>query len=196
MKNPPLDFEGRGTARRAVEGREQSEPCEERMRTSDRKTVARSKRLRREMSLPEVLLWTALRQRPGDHRFRKQHPAGPYSLDFYCAAAALCIEVDGKAHDMGANPGRDERRDAWLAEHGIRTLRIPAEEILRDIEPVIILIAQECTARTSFKSSPAFAGEGAHPKDGGGASSVTNSPSTGFAGPPPPESRGRNEEPS
>jgi hypothetical protein len=62
------------------------------------------------------------------------------------------------------------------------------------VEPVIVLIAQECAARTSFKSSPAFAGEGDHPEDGGGASSATKSPSTGFAGPPPPGIRGRNKE--
>jgi very-short-patch-repair endonuclease len=116
------------------------------------------------MSLPEVLLWTALRERPGGHKFRKQHAAGIYSLDFFFAAAALCIEVDGKAHDMGDNPQRDVRRDAWLAEQGIRTIRIPAEEILRDIDPVVNFIVQECAAR---------------------------SPSTGFAGPPPPENRGR-----
>lgn len=114
------------------------------------------------MSLPEVLLWIALRERPGSHKFRKQHSAGPYSLDFYCAAAALCIEVDGKAHDMGDNPQSDERRDAWLAERGIRTLRIPAEEILRDIEPVLMLIEQECAARAPPRSSPRFRGEGDH----------------------------------
>jgi very-short-patch-repair endonuclease len=134
------------------------------MRTSNRKTVARARQLRRKMSLPEVLLWTALRARPGGHRFRKQHSAGPYSLDFYCASAALCIEVDGKAHDMGDNPQRDERRDAWLADLGVHTIRIPAEEVLRDIEPVLTLIVQICASR---------------------------SPSTGFAGPPPPEIRGR-----
>ena len=134
------------------------------MRTSSRKTVMRAKRLRREMSLPEVLLWTALRERPGGHKFRKQHSAGPYSLDFYCAAAALCIEVDGKAHDMGDNPQRDAKRDALLTEQGIRTLRIPAEEILRDIEPVLIHIAEMC---------------------------ATRSPSTGSAGPPPLQKQGR-----
>jgi len=59
------------------------------MRTSSRKSVARAKRLRREMSLPEVLLWTALRERPAGFKFRKQHAAGVYSLDFFCVAAAL-----------------------------------------------------------------------------------------------------------
>src|SRR3954471_11838926 len=117
------------------------------MRTSSRKTVARAKRLRRTRSLPEVLLWRELRARPGRFKFRKQHAAGPYSLDFYCASAALCIEVDGKAHDMGSNPQRDDRRDAWMAEQGIKTIRITAEEILSGVEPVIILIQQECASR-------------------------------------------------
>jgi very-short-patch-repair endonuclease len=53
--------------------------------------------LRRALTLPEVLLWQVLRSRPGGYRFRRQHPAGPYVLDFFCAAAGLCIEVDGKA---------------------------------------------------------------------------------------------------
>jgi len=146
------------------------------------------------MTLPEVLLWRALRTRPGGYKFRRQHAAGPYLLDFYCMETALCIEVDGKAHDMGSNPARDERRDAWLTKQGIKTLRIPAEEILRELEPVGTLIEQECAVRSPAKSSPAFAGEGDHAKHGGGASSAARGPSTGFAGPPPPESRGRNEE--
>jgi Protein of unknown function (DUF559) len=85
---------------------------------------------------------------------------GGYVLDFYCAAAALCVEVDGKGHEMGSNPQRDARPDAWVAERGIRTIRIPAEEILRDIEPVLTLIGQECTSRSPAKSSPGFPGGG------------------------------------
>ena len=112
----------------------------------------------------------------GGHKFRHQHPAGPYALDFYCAGAALCIEVDGKAHDMGSNPQRDERRDAWLAEQGIRTIRIPAVEILRDIEPVLQLIELECTSRSPANSSPRFRGEGDHAKHGGGATSARKKP--------------------
>jgi very-short-patch-repair endonuclease len=135
------------------------------MRTSTRKTADRARALRREMSLPEVLLWQALRARPGGFKFRHQHPAGSYVLDFYCVAAGLCIEVDGAAHEMGENPHRDARRDAWLAEQGIKTIRIAAEEILKDLEAVVSLIEQQCAAR---------------------------SPSTGFAGSPPLPMQGRN----
>ena len=134
------------------------------MRMSFRKTVQRAKRLRREMSPVERILWRALLGRPGGHKFRHQHPAGPYVLDFYCSKAALCIEVDGHAHDMGDNPQRDLQRDAWLAEQGIETLRIPAAEVFRGVEPIALFIAGRCAAR---------------------------SPSTGCAGPPPLQKQGR-----
>jgi very-short-patch-repair endonuclease len=77
------------------------------------------------MSLPEVLLWRVPKGRKmeGLH-FRKQHPVGPYVLDFYCDARKLAVEVDGGSHGFGDRPDRDDRRDAWLAERGVRTLRV------------------------------------------------------------------------
>jgi hypothetical protein len=64
-------------------------------------TFKQARKLRRDMSLPEVILWEHLRRGglSGMH-FRRQHPAGPYVLDFYCAASRLAIEVDGAAHDL------------------------------------------------------------------------------------------------
>ncbi|MGK6355969.1 endonuclease domain-containing protein [Sphingomonas sp. DT-207] len=75
-------------------------------------TQRRAAKLRREMSLPEVLLWQQLRKRPGGLRFRRQHPAGAYSLDFFCPRYKLAIEVDGEAHERGDQPERDAARDA------------------------------------------------------------------------------------
>jgi very-short-patch-repair endonuclease len=115
------------------------------------KSYRRARELRRTMSLPEVLLWQHL---------RKQHPAGPYNLDFYCDAAKLCVEVDGEAHDRGNRPQRHLRRDAWLVDQGITTLRIPAAEVLRNIEGVLLHIAE--TARRLANSSPD--GGGRRPK--------------------------------
>jgi very-short-patch-repair endonuclease len=100
-----------------------------------RVTKDRAKALRRTMSLPEVLLWKALKGGAVDRlHFRKQHPVGPYVLDFYCDAAKLAVEVDGASHGAGDRPARDERRDAWLAAQGIATLRLPASLILRDVD--------------------------------------------------------------
>jgi very-short-patch-repair endonuclease len=84
------------------------------------------------MSLPEVQLWQILRASPHGHRFRRQHPAGPFILDFFCARANLAIEIDGFSHDTGDRPERDDQRDAWLLTRRIDTLRLPAADVLRD----------------------------------------------------------------
>ncbi|CAN5236793.1 hypothetical protein BH10PSE14_BH10PSE14_43750 [soil metagenome] len=105
--------------------------------TGPMQTVTRARRLRREMTLPEVLLWQVLRQRPAGLKFRPQHPAGPYVLDFYCASARLAVEVDGEAHNRGDRPARDDARDRWLARESVRVLRIPANLILKDMAAAI-----------------------------------------------------------
>ena len=99
------------------------------------------------MSPPEAALWAYLRTRPGGLKFRRQHRAGPYDLDFFCRAAALCIEVDGEAHDRGDRPERDARRDAYLAEQGIKTLRYLADDVLRHLEAVAAEIEAVCASR-------------------------------------------------
>jgi len=99
--------------------------------------VKNPRRLRRSMSLPEVILWQALRRHSGELKFRRQHLCGPYILDFFCGDARLAIEVDGEAHDRDDRPRRDEARDSWLAEVGVRTLRIPASAVLADANAVI-----------------------------------------------------------
>ena len=113
----------------------------------DRRSVRRARRLRRQLSLPEVLLWQVLRQSPAGLKFRRQHPTGPYDLDFYCSDARLAIEVDGEAHGRGERPVRDATRDAWLRAKGIDTMRIPAVEVLRNLEGVLQGVIAEATAR-------------------------------------------------
>ena len=111
------------------------------------KAIRQARSLRREMSLPEVLLWQQLRKPRSGYHWRKQHPAGPYSLDFYCDVAKLCVEVDGEAHDRGDRPQRDQRRDAWIAAEGIATMRIPAGEVLGNMEGVLAFIDAHARSR-------------------------------------------------
>ena len=114
------------------------------MLTGPGSTIAKARKLRRTMSLPEVLLWQELRKRQGGLKWRKQHPAGPFILDFVCLEARLAVEVDGEAHGRGANPAHDETRDEWLMAQGYRTLRIPAREILRNMEDALAYILAHC----------------------------------------------------
>jgi very-short-patch-repair endonuclease len=111
-------------------------------------TVQQARRLRREMSLPEVLLWRALRERPGGLKFRRQHPIGRYILDFFCREAGLAIEIDGEAHSRGDRPERDARRDAALDRLGIVTLRVPAGAVLGDLDVVVRHVVAVAAART------------------------------------------------
>jgi len=92
------------------------------------------------MTPPEILLWRELKKRPDGLKFRHQHPAGPYSLDFYCYEASLCVEVDGEIHGRGDQPERDAVRDDWLISQKVRVLRINASEVLRDMEAVVLHI--------------------------------------------------------
>jgi very-short-patch-repair endonuclease len=109
--------------------------------------VLAARALRRCLSVPEAMLWQALRTRPGGLKFRLQHPVTRYILDFYCAAASLAIEVDGESHSMGDRPARDAIRDRTLAEQGVHVVRFAAVEVMSDLDAVVTAIVAECRAR-------------------------------------------------
>ena len=108
------------------------------------KTIRRARKERRSGNLPEIALWRELRKRPGGFRFRRQHPVGPYILDFACLRPRVAIEVDGMVHEMGDGPQHDARRDAFVAGRGFLTLRFAAKDVLNNLEGVVIAIAEAC----------------------------------------------------
>jgi very-short-patch-repair endonuclease len=101
-----------------------------------------ARRLRRQFSLPEMLLWRLLRITRRELRFRKQHPIGPFVADFYCAAAKVVIEIDGAAHDR--RQSEDGRRDAYMRALGLSVIRIAAADVLADPEGVADGIYRLC----------------------------------------------------
>lgn len=112
-----------------------------------------AKRLRKEMTPPEIALWLVLRSNEAGLRFRRQHAAGGHVLDFYCAPARLAIEVDGECHNHGDRPERDAARDAWLVAQNIHILRYPAREMLANLDDVLRQITSVAVdRRTSFES--------------------------------------------
>ena len=111
------------------------------------RSVSFARQLRRAMSLPEVLLWRALRTRPSGLKFRRQHASGAFVLDFFCSDARLAIEIDGEGHSRGNRPERDAMRDAYFVRAGIATLRIPARAALADLDAVVTHIVAQAGAR-------------------------------------------------
>ena len=130
-------------------------------------SVARARKLRKEMSLPEVLLWRLLRGQPQGVKFRRQHPSGRIGMDFYCSDARLVIEIDGISHDMGDRPARDPRRDAWLRSKGIDTVRIAAADMLKDAAAVADGIVRLALSRLPLHH-PAVAGRSPSPRQARG----------------------------
>lgn len=87
--------------------------------------IAHARNLRAKSSWAEKLLWRMLRnERFSGYKFRRQHPFGPYTLDFYCAEARLVLETDGFQHGHPSQQEHDAKRDAFLASQGILVKRI------------------------------------------------------------------------
>ena len=108
-------------------------------------TTAKSRQLRREATLPERIVWAVLRNgRLAGLKFRRQHPVGPFVVDFYCHEARLVVEIDGLSHEDRLEA--DQRRTEYLNAAGLRVFRITNDDVLEDAEAVARGIAQAAGA--------------------------------------------------
>lgn len=110
---------------------------------ASRQLVDQARELRQNMTEAEEQLWIQLRgRRFKGYKFRRQHPADRFVLDFYCHSAKLCIEVDGGIHNDPDISERDRNRTYELEQLGITVKRISNSEIEADIERVLIKIEE------------------------------------------------------
>jgi very-short-patch-repair endonuclease len=95
--------------------------------------------LRKNQTAAERLIWNAIRNRKlNNWKFRRQHPiADGFILDFYCAETKVALELDGGYHMLPDQKEYDRNRTGFLAEFGIRVLRISNDEVLSDKEDVL-----------------------------------------------------------
>ncbi|MBI5305460.1 MAG: DUF559 domain-containing protein [Chloroflexi bacterium] len=105
-----------------------------------------ARRLRREMTDAEKILWQNLRaNRLNGFHFRRQQIVGKYIVDFYCHAASLVVEVDGKIHAQQIE--RDAERESELKARGLFILRFKNEEIEYNLRNVLEQITETCRTR-------------------------------------------------
>ncbi|WP_213304439.1 endonuclease domain-containing protein [Paraburkholderia sacchari] len=103
--------------------------------------IQRARLLRKNMTDAERLLWRHLRaHRLCGEKFRRQHPIGPYIVDFMHFGARLVIEADGGQHNGSAT---DAVRDNWLRSRGFKVLRFWNDEILSNVDVVLEVILGE-----------------------------------------------------
>ncbi len=103
--------------------------------------LRRCRELRRDPTDAESLLWWLLRNRQlAGVKFRRQHPYGPYILDFYCPERQLAVEADGSQHLEHAEVERDAARTRYLEASSLRVLRFSNLEILGETDSVLQVI--------------------------------------------------------
>lgn len=111
--------------------------------SKDARTVALARCLRRAMTRSEAVLWSQLRgKRLGGLKFRRQHPIGPYVLDFFCFTARLAVEVDGGVHADERAAQHDDERDRWLAGQGLRVVRLPDRLVRDNLDETLRIIGE------------------------------------------------------
>jgi very-short-patch-repair endonuclease len=90
--------------------------------------IYHARQLRQESNAPENAAWQALRSlRQYGYAVRRQHPVGPYIVDFAIQKAKLVIEIDGNVHASDDARARDDVREADIARMGWRVIRIDAQ---------------------------------------------------------------------
>jgi type I restriction enzyme M protein len=75
-------------------------------------------------------------------KFRRQHPVGPYIVDFYCAERGLAVELDGGQHFTIECQAYDQRRTDYLAMRGVSVLRFANNELFENTDGVLEIIRQ------------------------------------------------------
>lgn len=100
-----------------------------------------ARQLRKNSTLPEVLLWQNIKQRAMGLQFHRQVPMLNYIVDFYCHEIGLAIEIDGQNHDHSFL--YDAKRQGKLEAYGVTFLRFSNEEIKKNMFSVLLIIEEK-----------------------------------------------------
>lgn len=101
-----------------------------------------ARRLRRDTTDAETLLWSHLRgSQIAGRKFVRQFPIGNAVADFACRSAKLVIELDGGQHACAAEA--DSERTRRIEAHGYRVIRFWNSDIMANIDGVLQRISEE-----------------------------------------------------
>ena len=103
----------------------------------NKKRIQFAKKLRREMTLGEVLLWKEIKGKKLGIRFSRQIAIDNFIVDFYSKDLRLAIEVDGESHNQDGQPEKDKIRQDRLESLGVRFLRFDDLDVKHNISWVV-----------------------------------------------------------
>ena len=114
------------------------------MRGANESKTDRARKLRRDSTRAELLLWNRLRSRQlGGFKFVRQAPIGRYVADFVCRERRMIVELDGGQH---ATSEADQIRDRWLRDHRYRVIRFWNNDVLANTSGVLETILRALLA--------------------------------------------------
>ena len=97
-----------------------------------------SQQLRKNMTDAENALWLKIRGKQlKGHQFYRQKPLGNFIVDFYCPKGNLVIELDGGQHYSDEGKAKDNQRDNYLKNLGLRVLRFSDREVFENMRGVL-----------------------------------------------------------
>jgi very-short-patch-repair endonuclease len=103
------------------------------------KLKERARRLRKNSTQTEILLWRYLRKKQIlGYDFDRQKPIDEYIIDFYCKELMLAIEIDGESHY--GNELKDRRRDKRLNRLGVTVIHIDNDLVRYDTQKALDII--------------------------------------------------------
>ena len=86
----------------------------------------------------EKLLWSKIRRKQlKGLQFYRQKIIGNYIVDFYCPRADLVIEVDGGQHYTTEGQQKDQIRDDYMSNNGLRVIRFSDKEVFNNLDGVL-----------------------------------------------------------
>lgn len=109
--------------------------------------LQRAREMRHSQTPAEATLWRGIRDRNLGYKFRRQHPIDHFIIDFYCAEAKLCIEVDGSSHFEAGQKEYDDARTTYLEELGYKVIRFTNDDVRYNIHAVVDEIARAIESR-------------------------------------------------
>ncbi len=101
-----------------------------------------ARKLRRDTTDAEALLWSRLRSRQlHGHKFVRQFPIGAHVADFACRRTRLVVELDGGQHERTGEA--DATRTRVIEAHGYKVMRFWNGEVLQNLDGVLEAILAE-----------------------------------------------------
>ncbi|HEX8577612.1 MAG TPA: class I tRNA ligase family protein [Flavobacterium sp.] len=117
--------------------------------------LEKAKEMRANPTDAEKIVWSHLKSKGLEHKFRQQHLIDDFIVDFVCLSKKLIIEIDGGYHNLPEQIVLDKARTSILEEKGYYILRFTNKEVISNIDTVLSKIKQELDTRKDYKESDA-----------------------------------------